>query len=1268
MNPHLPFALGAALLALPLSAQTSFVQLPSLSELTVADEVPVCARQVDLGYVMPGATVEAIVEYPEYVVLSHSEVRRLKALGMKPDSAVVPQVIVGKVNGRTVADVTFSPIVANGRRWRMLTSCKLSVTSSDSRLPKVMRTATQWMEKAAAAQRYATASVLAQGKWVKVSVPTEGVYQLTHAQLKRMGFNDPSRVKLYGYGGRPLPEAISFEGTDALIDDLNEVPLYRRASSVLFFAEGTVRRGSDGRHQQNPYASRSYYFLTEGDSPAEFPTIGTPDGQHTAISQATAMALVDNDAYCWYEGGRDFYEAEQNGGSKNYTLSLPGFDPSKGTGGKQSVNVAWDIANANSTSSSTVALADVDTGNTLSRGTVAKSADEGVSARGYRASFSTDVFSSDRVRLRVTSTDAAARLNYIRVNYPQQLSAANPLASFSPSAKGAVALTVADAKASTAVWQGVSGNAQAATLASSLDGGTLTAYAPDGTQRFVIVDTEADYASPEIVGEVPNQNLHAVAGVQYVVVTPPSGKLVAEAERLASFHASHDGLSTLVVRADAIYNEFSSGTPDATAIRRFLKMLNDRATNDSERPRYLVLFGDSYWDNRHVTAESRSYNADDFLPSYERSTYQESMNTGYAIGTLNSYVTDDYFGLLDDGEGASVTTDKLDVSIGRMPCHDAATAAVLVNRSIAYAENSAPGAWKNFTYYIADYGDNNLHMTDAESVMQTAGTVAGKNIVQRRLFIDSYSVVQTAKGNTYPAATERLKLMMQQGALVFNYSGHGSPDRLSHAFLIDKDDMTANVSTALPLWVFASCEICPYDQQVNDIARNLLYNERGGAVAVVCAARSVYSHNNRPLNKGVMKYLFSNDSDGQRYSFGDALRLTKVELLAGSSTSTIGTDRSENKLKFVLLGDPALRLAYAEDGVSVDSIDGKQMVGNDLHSLATGRVVTISGSVAPSGVADDTFNGTLSATLFAHPEQVICKGYSNTSADPYSFSDYTRTLYSGSVGVQNGRYNLRFVVPQGVEFSNDAALLSLYAVNKDGSKEYRTSERRICINSASAGETADTLGPKVYVYLDRPDFPDGGIVGKDATFYAAVSDSSSISVASGSLGHDIELEIDGNSSSIVRLNDYFSFDLGSYTSGLVTYPLTDLSEGSHTLRFRVWDAYDNSTTSVLRFTVREGGVGNFDVTATTFGSSGNTRFITSFIRQAEGDVDVETEVYNASGIRVWSSSTNVATGEFAAVDWPCCDYSGTRLAPGVYFYRSRVNGKETKAKKLVLTR
>lgn len=1222
-------------------------------------QLPHETAQLRLGRLLPADSVRVFIEYPEYEPLDAASVRRLKAAGYEAPEQVQFDVNRSVMRGEHYIDVAFVPIIQKQGRWLRLVNYDLRSEVIGPKLSLAARLMVKAAQNLAAAERYAPHSVLAEGKWVKIRVGKEGIYQLSDAQLAKMGFSDPSKVKLYGYGGRLLPDTFTFEGDDALIDDLNEVPLYRRQGSVLFFAEGLTRWYGKGKFLHNTFSNYSYYFLTEGDNPAPFSTLDVSAEQAEEVSQVTANALYDNDAYVWYGGGRDFYDSKDIQGGASFKLDLPGH-----VGGE--CQVYYDVSAKTSTGLTYVTI-------TPPSGSEVKcsigSYGEGESARGYRGSFSTELGNEARFTVNATGT---ARLNYLYTQYKQQLSTAYTTVPFDVGSQGSVTLNVAGANANTRVWQLGNARTPVAELPGQLQGDVYRAQAPDGKQRFVLVDVSRTYDSPEVVGNVANQDLHADAAIDYVIIVPASGKLTEQAERLAEAHRQHNGLRVKVVNAEHLYNEFSSGTPDAAAYRRYLKMLYDRATNEADAPKYLLLFGDCAYDNRMITSEWKGMNPDDYLLAYERNDEENRQNAMYSIGTLRSYVTDDYYAFLDDGEGAQFTAEKIDLGIGRFACHTPQDAKWLVDQTLRYMNNESVGSWKNRMWAIGDTGDENMHMEDALVVARQTEKSANEHFRLHYIFPDIYSVTQSAKGPTYPEATQKIKQSMQQGALIFNYNGHGSPDRMSHKFFLEKPDMLNNISTALPVWVFASCEITPYDQAISDMGRNSLFAPDGPAVAVVCAARSVFSNYNRALNKGFVKYAFAKDSLGNRYTMGDALRLTKCELIANVSgdKEAIGLDRTINKMKYVLLGDPALALAYPDSGVTIDSINGKPVTPELFSHLPIGDVVTFSGYVnanTQTGAPDEAFSGTLTGTVFTPKQTLHCKGYGNSYSDPITYTDYTQTLFEGSVPVTKGRFKLQFMVPRGIPFSTEKALLSLYAVNDDRSKEYNGSYTNFCLNGTSSQAVTDSIGPDVYLYLNTPDFVDGGTVGTDAVFYAAVSDSSAISMVSGNLGHDMELWFDNDPSTVVMMNDHFNFDHGSYSNGLVEYPLEQLAPGRHTLSFRVWDVFDNSTTATLSFRVNPKGASDFDVQATSDTPSESTRFITTFIATAEAEAEVTTEVFNVAGMRVWHRSQRVPAGNcFASLEWNLTDYGGNRLERGVYLYRSKVGNRETKTKKLII--
>lgn len=1219
--------------------------------------------QYNMGRLLPTDTIHFKVEYPEYVKLSRKDIHKLRAEGFTPTNTIQFNQRLSKSRGETWVEVDYIPVVVRNNNWYEACNYKLTPYIKGVKLSSAVRKVMRVSQIAQSASRYAAHSVLATGKWVKIGVTKEGIYQLTDAQLKKAGFTDPSKVKLYGYGGRLIAENFKYTGTDALIDDLNEVPLYRRNGSVLFFAEGLDRFTNGTQFTRNVFSKYGYYFLTESDgnqAPASFETLASPTNTTANVTTALAHSLIKNEAFSWYGGGRDLFDSHDLQSSYTFTLPLPGNNGS-------SYQIAYCVSGTPGSKSSTFYIHDND-GNSADISRSFGSLGEEEVARGYRSTFNSKT-DKDQAKFSI-NTPSTGHLGYLHAIYTQNLSASNPTNSFSPYKQGAVSIQVSNADANTRVWQLGDAESAIAQLPGSLNGTTYNASASDGNKRFVIVDVSKSYDSPTIVGNIANQDLHADSTYDYIIIVPESGKLTAQAERLAQLHRDVNHLRVKVVRADQLYNEFSSGTPDASAYRRYIKMLYDRAASMDDAPRYLLLMGNCSFDNRMLTTEWKSQKPEDYLLAYERSA-AENTNGAYGIGSLNDYVTDDYYALLDDGEGTNITYEKIDLGVGRFLCSTEAEAKHLVDQVERYIYNQRPGAWKNKMWAIGDVGDNNLHMTDAQGVCNQVTTSANEGFMLRRINPDAYSVTYQAQGATFPEATSKITRAMQTGALIFNYNGHGSPDRLSRTFLLNKSVFAENKSESLPLWIFASCEITPYDQAREDIGRNALSNTNGGAIGVLCASRSVFANYNLSLNKGFIKHLFAKDDQGKRNTIGDALRKTKVELISSSSQgNTIGTDYSRNKMKYAYLGDPAVTLAYADEGIFIDSINGKQVEGTAITDIPVGGKVSFSGYVNGSNAnsADASFSGTLYATIYAPKQTITCKGYANTTANNFVYSDYTQTLFEGMVKVNKGRFNIETIIPRGTTFSPNACLLSLYAESQDSLQSFNGRFDKFCVNSSVEPAEADTLGPKVYLYADTPDFPDGGIISPSSTFYASVADSSGISMLSGNLGHDMELWFDGNTDQSIVVNDYFTFNFGSFTDGTLQYPLNDIALGKHTATLRVWDVFGNSTTSTLNFRMQESAnTDKFNVVASTVGNL--TRFITTYPQgiSATGDSEIETEVYNLTGMRVWHKSYAIQAGYcYGSVDWDQTDYAGAPLPAGVYLYRSKVGKEHTSTQKFIV--
>lgn len=754
---------------------------------------------------------------------------------------------------------------------------------------------------------------------------------------------------------------------------------------------------------------------------------------------------------------------------------------------------------------------------------------------------------------------------------------------------------------------------------------------------------------PELVHRITNQDLHADTAVDMVIIIPTSQKVRVQAERLKAFHERHFGRRVRIVPADELYNEFSSGTPDANAYRRYLKMLYDRATTDADAPKYLLLFGDCVWDNRMLTPKTRNFNPDDYLLAFES---ENSFNEIYC------YVDDGFFCLLDDGEGLNPQSrDLLDMAVGRFPVTTEEEAKIMVDKTINYAENANGGDWANTIMFMADDGNNNLHMNDVNAA---ADQVAGRypHYLIKKVMWDAYKRVSTSIGFRYPDATNAIKLQQNRGALIMDYGGHGVEYQISHENVLNLEDFSTFSNTNLPLWITASCDIMPFDGVVKTIGEEAVLNPRGGAVAFYGTTRTVYANYNKMLNIAFLKHVLSYTDEGKPITIGEAQRRAKNEMITER-----GGDKTTNKLQYSLLGDPALPLNLPQYIVVVDSIDGVRIAGDTQPILKAGAKVTFSGHIAkPAAVTTATatlvatdepagdFSGTVSVTLRDNLERITCLNQESTSTTAFSFWDRPKTLVQRSDSVRNGFFSLSFTMPMDINYSDLPGIINLYAVGNDRRKIAHGSSDRFLIGG-SASNLTDSIGPEVYCYLNTPDFTDGGTVNTTPYFVAEVSDSSGINPGLG-IGHDMMLVIDGKHSLSYNLNEYFRYRLGSSSTGRVEFSIPALEPGKHSLMFRVWDQMGNQTTRTLRFKVEKGDMPNIlSVSATENPARNLTSFIVNHDR-AGSQCGIIIEVFDSGGRKLWEKEEReVGSGSTYSYTWDLTDSQGHKLRTGVYLYR-----------------
>lgn len=1095
--------------------------------------------------------------------------------------------------------------------------------------------------------RYASESVLNSGKWVKIQVAEDGIYKLTAADLKKMGFSNLDKVAVYGYGGWPLDEDFS----TTYIDDVPEVAVWRSADYLLFYGKGPRKweySSSDKSfiHTNNPYSNYGYYFVTEKETTGRtMEKAASAAGATLQVTTFDDYVLHEEELVSVNSSGRELYgESFTSTLSRDFTISVPGITNDEG---KATLSF---ISRGNGTITMNV------DGNALISGSVSVPSDEYEVARElYRErAWMADKGETVKVNIGYSTTGHKnVHLNYFRLQMKRQLKVYDNYTFFrSLSARGnASRFVIQGADASTLVFD-VTDGVNPQQMETSLNGTELSFSIPaSASLREFVAVKPSQIKAPVIVGEVANQNLHALPQQDMIIIAQPN--FTTQAERLAEAHRTKDNLTVRVVTPESIYNEFSSGTPDATAYRRFMKMFYDRQTSEADAPKYLLLFGDGSFDNRKLTSAWKSVDMSNMLLTYQTENSLSSQ----------SYVIDDYFGFLDDADNKkSLQNKKLCLGIGRFPIRTVEQATQMVDKVISYMENKNTGSWKNNLCFMADDGSNtDGFMTEhMEFADQLAGYVESEHpeFLVNKLYYDAYKKDMTA--GTYPDVRSGLQKLLKDGLLLFNYTGHGGTTALSDEKVLTQTDINQFTYTHLPVWVTATCDFTRFDDLNTSAGEDVFLNKSSGGIALFTTVRVAYSRPNFPINDNVIRNLFERNN-GRRRTLGEVMQATKNTL------------SSVYKLGFCLIGDPAVKMAYPEFGMKVTTVNGQSVDGNSISFKALEKI-TVEGEVLDaSGQLVTDFTGIVNPTVKDSKVTVTCLKNSNKDDSPaFTFTDYPNTIFIGNDSVRNGKFSFTFTVPKDISYSNLQGKMNLYAVDTESGNEAQGNFDNFIVGGTSDTAETDTIGPEIRaLYLNDTTFVDGGQVNTTPYFVAELWDKSGVNITGSSVGHDMMLVIDESTVLSYNLNSYYELLPGEDGTGIVKFPIPALEPGKHTAEFWVWDILNNSTVRTFTFEVVEGlKPFLFDVIATPGIAREQVTFHLMHNRP-ESRMRVGIMVYDLAGRQLWKHEESGTSGLFEnyTVSWDLTS-GGARMRPGVYIYRAAIstdNSKDaTKARKFII--
>ncbi len=1112
---------------------------------------------------------------------------------------------------------------------------------------------------------FAEQSLLANDRWVRIAVEHTGVYQLRDADLRRMGFSHPEQVGVYGFGGNVLDESFA----KPHLDDLPEVAVWRDEAGkrTLFYARGLVkwkvRADGSFEHEGNPYAKQACYFLRQKtDGPKALSQTASLAQGDTLVRHFNNYAVYEQDLVNVGNTGREMYgESFVYTQSQKFKLNTPQMVAQPGL---LEVNFM-----ANSSITGARLKAQLDSDNAFDKAVPA------IGSNKYRVgqpvhlkeAFNPKAQSETDVTLVYSPGSAQtkeARLNYIRLNYVSSLTHTDYFYAFrSRYAQGrSVTYAFETSGNDLQVWD-VSDAADHRLQKVETTGGKMQ-FTSRGLREYVVVNTKSVYPNVTEVEVVSNQNLHALPQTDMVIVSPVG--LLAQAERLAAYRRTNDSLHVTVVTPQPIYNEFSSGTPDVTAIRLFMKMFYDRAAqmgDMSQAPRYLLLFGDGANDNRGM---NKGMWKDDVLKNCLL-TYQSEPS----LDETNSYVCDDYFGFLDDNEGGHTNTngeltlarDVLDLGIGRLPVRTLTQARQVVDKIIQYSENKVMGSWKNQLCFLGDDGDYNTHMRHAEDMVKILENEGQLEFNYSKIYLDAYKREMTASGLAYPTARKQFLDQLQQGALLVNYSGHGSTTSITHERLFMLSDAETISMRRLPVWVTATCDFSRFDHVNTSAGEALLLNPQGGGIALFTTTRVVYSDGNRNINSRLIEHLFQKHADGTRLRMGDVMRLSKEAL---------GYD--SNKLNFSLLGDPSMFIAYPEYRMRVTHLNGEP-IGSEMPTLKALSEVRFRGEVLRVGteeVATD-FNGLVYPTVFDSEDEITALDNDQTGS-PLVFKSRNTRLFTGCDSVTNGVFEFSFIVPKDISYSNQSGMLNLYA-HDDRGNESQGYFNQFLVGGTADEVMTDTIGPKITaLYLNNDRFKEGDVVNATPYLIASLEDESGINTTGAAIGHDLVATIIGEHGEPIRyvINSYFQTQAGQSSHGTVRFSIPELAEGSYRLQLKAWDLYNNSSEKEIHFEVKHGVKPViYDLRAKANPVREQAEFLLTHDKP-ESKLQVRLQVYTQMGQCVWQEEMTGSSDYMTSLPivWDLRTTAGQRVQPGIYIYRAAIScdGEHyaTKSKKLVV--
>lgn len=1154
------------------------------------------------------------------------------------------------VRNKIVARLQVSPIIKEGSIYKKVKSFDYSFRQSSN----------------SENRRFGmnpTNSVLATGDWYRFYIQKSGVYYMSKSFLQQLGMNvsniDPKKIKIYGNGGRMLPLPNNTFYPDDLTENAIQVigeedGVFNDSDGILFYGEGTDNWNSESETNLNLYSDNSYYYITtdggdgkrisEASQPTENSNLIITDFDNTQFHEIDEVNIAKV-GRTWF--GEDF----DTNNVQNFSFSIPNIVTSSNIemtihlAAKSVSNSSFKVeANNQIITTPSISFGD----GKLPKDTIVTSS----------------IPSTENLNIKLTFNNngvptANGYLNYINLKYKSQLKGYGKQFRFqnNGTANNSVKeYQISNANGITQVWDitdiynvsKYTNNAQSSFSFKSNANDIRKFIAVAGNDLYTpLKESQPKVSNQNLKGTIFKNTQGSLQDIDYLIITPTV--FYNQAEKLANFHRNYSLLNVKVVTVESIYPEFSSGKQDVTAIRNFIKYVYNNASTIDKAVRYVNLFGDASYDFKNKTANNTN-----FVPIYHAKNFTSISESSFA--------TDDFYGIMNiNGGNLDIRNDDLDIAVGRMIANSAQQADELVNKVLEYYDYKSYGNWRNNFVVIADdadtTGDANLQI----EINQLADEIVSEKpfMNPKKILLDSYVQETSAGGKRYPQARKDIYNAFENGALVFNYLGHGGEDGLSQERIWEKAD-GQNLSNRYkyPLFITITCDFSRFDNPSRPTAGEYTFwNPKGGAIAMLTTVREIGQTTGENFNFDITKYVFAYDTN-EYVSVAEALRLAKNDYAGG--------------VKIVAcLGDPALILAMPKPQIKLTKVNDVPVTQtiDDFKALS---YMKINGEVTDeNGTFLSTYNGEVAIQIY---DKEIARTTLNNDFNNsiLNFNVLGETIFRGNATVVNGNFEFGFVVPRDITIAVGNGKMSFYAKRNNILLDKTGYDTTIKVGGVNLNAPADNTPPTVKLYMNDKTFISGGITNESPIFLAFLEDENGINTASG-IGHDIIAILDGDETNPIKLNDYYETELDNYKSGKLKYPFRNLALGLHTITFKAWDVYNNPISAEIQFIV----VGDESVTLTNVLNYPNpfvnyTQFWFTHNKPFE-PLDVQVQVMTITGKVVWTKNQVITNPESTSKDltWDGKDDFGDKIGKGVYIYKLTVkssisNSKTEKFEKLVI--